>query len=412
MDIRNEYDALFARCKAQNANKPSLSESFLDSNILQNTSDEVQKSRSTATLLQIEAALLANNPKRLEETATLQRYLNDFLAQDTRFRKLVDKLVPEKPSDDKERQLASNSFLRIQSALNILEYGNIPKNLIGDLPEEVKGMAGYSLSSALRYGACLELVNQTIAGTAVLDDEGNTKEICAVPRLGKIRSWAYDKNNQSGSLFVEDMKVDRYTFQYDNAEGIVKTNFIEQWSYDWEVKITSKGYKQAIRTSQREYLTRLQSDPNADPFVDVIQPDDPDRPALPAEAKDFLNPDSIWGRGLTGRLFAKGSDIVISSVTGTRYGMKPLADAGPAAALETVYTSIDGTDHIRDYIIEGNVVLEQDHPLRQVSDESCVDIMFALLPPDEFPQTIDDFPPTQRGWCMGRCKSPLIANSR
>lgn len=306
----------------------------------------------------------------------------------------------------------NDTFLAIQPALSLLERGALPDGIVEILPASARGSALYALASAIRYGACLELVTQTIDGTAQVDNDGYTLQRCEVPRLGKIRQWQFDENDLSGSLFVDDMKVDSYVFRYDDAEGIVKTKLMEQWSYDWLIEVSSGGYTQSKRDSQRDYLMRLQSDPNADPFVDVIQSGTSVRPALPAEAKDFINPDSIWGRGLTGRLFASGSDIVIKSVTGKNYAMKTLSEAGATADVDTIYSAIDGVQYFRDHVIEGNVVFGPDHAMLQISDESCIDIMFALSPAGEFPKTIGDFPPSQRGWCMGRCQSPLIANSR
>lgn len=407
--------ALISRQLMVKSNKPSLSDTFVDSNIL--TGGPV--SDSTSTLLQIESALAPGNQFRGAQTASLLNYLTPFFTDGAPFRTLLDSLSKADSScKDPAKHLRlgkdyrNDTFLSIQPAFDLLERGALPAGLAEDLPASARGSALYALASAIRYGACLELVTQTIDGTAELDDEGYTVQRCEVARLGKIRSWQFDASHLSGTLFVDDMKVDIYKFRYDETAGTLKTKLIEQWSYDWSIEVLRGGYTQAKRQSQREYLARLQSDPNADPFVDLIQPDKPGRPALPAEAKDFVNPDSIWGRGLTGRLFAAGKNIVIKSVTGKRYAMQTLSEAGATADDDTVYTAIDGGQYFRDHVVEGNVVFGPDHAMLQISEESCIDIMFALSPTGDFPTTIDEFPPSQRGWCMGRCTSPLIVNSR
>jgi hypothetical protein len=415
MNATTDALALISRQLMIKSNKPSLSDTFVDSNIL--TGDPA--SDSTSTLLQIESALASGNQFRAAQTASLLNYLTPFLSDDAPFRRLLDSLS-KADSSCKDTSIhlrlgedyRNDTFLSIQPALNLLERDALPDGITEELPASARGSALYALASAIRYGACLELVTQTIEGTAELDDEGYTVQHCEVARLGKIRFWQFDASDLSGSLFVDDMKVDLYKFRYDEAEGILKTKLVEQWSYDWLIEVSSGGYTQAKRESQRDYLARLRSDPNADPFVDVIPPDKPGRPALPAEAKDFTNPDSIWGRGLTGRLFATGKDIVIKSVTGKRYSMKTLSEAGATADFDSVYTAIDGDQYYRDHVVDGNVVFGPTHAMLRISEESCIDIMFALSSSGDFPTTIDEFPPSQRGWCMGRCKSPLIANSR
>ena len=92
--------------------------------------------------------------------------------------------------------------------------------------------------------------------------------------------------------------------------------------------------------------------------------------------------------------------------------MKTVAEAGATAVFDTVYTALDGQEYLRDHIVEGNVVFGPNHSMLKISEDSCIDIMFALTPSGQFPAAIEEFPDTQRGWCMGRCNSPLIANSR
>lgn len=408
-------ELISALCRSR-GNKPSVSDTFIDSSFLKGCSEQ----EATNTLLQIEGALSISGPAATERAQSLGAFIGPLLEQLIETGAL-DKLMElgRKGSSDGHSQNAENqnseqrgTFVSLQPVVEALERVELPAEVFNLLPASASGAAAHALTSALRYGACLELVNQIIEGSAEIDPEGNSTAICEVPRLGKIRSWQFDPDTKSGSLFVDDMKVDRYTFRYDDAEGVVKSTLIEQWSYDWEIEIAENGYTLSKRDSQREYLNRLQSDPDADPFVDVEQPGNPNRPALPAEAKDFLNPDSIWGRGLTGRLFAQGKAIAIKSVTGKRYAMKTLSNAGATAVFDTVYTAIDGTEYLRDHVIEGNVVFSPTHALLKISEDSCIDIMFALSPNGNFPETIQDFPESQRGWCMGRCNSPLIANSR
>ncbi|MFK7893856.1 MAG: hypothetical protein AB8B63_23775 [Granulosicoccus sp.] len=403
------------------SNSSSLSDTFVDTAFTppsqqSSNSDE----RLTATLSQLESAFgTPGSASPRQQARFLFQYLGDFLKTDSPFRRLLDILSESAQQSCSENRKTSDNledfsddFLRLLPALDMLEREPLDAEFIDALPPEAKGFAMYSLTSALRYGACLELVYNVIQGTAALDDDGNSIERCEVARLGKIQQWEFDPVTRAGSLFVEDMKVDRYSFRYDDALGIVKATLVEQWSYDWKVEVSEGGYTLAKRLSQRDFLPLLEVDPNADPFVDNSGAGSVSRPALPAEAKDFLNPDSIWGRGLTGRLFASGESINVASVTGTLYAMTPTGSAGAVADTGTAYAAIDGREYYRNHVIEGNVVFGPNTALRQTTEDSCIDIMFALSESGEFPVSIEEFPATQRGWCLGRCKHPLIANSR
>ena len=411
VDISGLISAL---CRSR-SNTPSTSDTFVDSNFVEDCVTDRFGERTTATLLQIENAVGICSPDSANQTKSLAAFLAPLL-NDLRESGLLERLITlHEKLNPGEKSILKNDdntiFLRLQPVIELLERADLPKDIFDILPAYASGAAGHAFTSALRYGACLELVNQIIAGTAATHPNGDSIAICEVPRLGKIRAWQFDPDARSGSLFVDDMKVDRYTFRYDDTEGIVKATLIEQWSYCWAIEIAKEGYTLAKRDTQRDFLARLQNDPNADPFVNVDPPGSSNRPALPAEAKDFLNPDSIWGRGLTGRLFAQGTDIAIKSVTGKRYAMKTVAQAGATAVFDTIYTALDGQEYLRDHIFEGNVVFGPNHSMLKISEDSCIDIMFALTPSGEFPTAIGEFPDTQRGWCMGRC-SPLIANSR
>ena len=423
MNYKNELkpansSTLFSEQRRSRSNAPSISDTFIDSGFARNSSARSLDAKTTATLLPIERVLSTGSAGISEQTRSFAGFLAPLL-EELQKSNICERLIQfqkEQCAGNGERtffEIDNNSeFLRFQPVVEALERSNLPQDMLEELPACATGTACYVLASALRYGACLEIVDKIIAGTAATHENGSSRAVCEVPRLGKIRAWQFDPETRSGSLFVDDMKVDRYTFRYDRTEGVLKATLIEQWSYDWTIEVGKKGYTLAKRLNQREFMARLQTDANADPFVDVNPSGSTTRPALPAGAKDFLNPDSIWGRGLTGRLFAQGTDIAIKSVTGKRYAMKTLEDAGATENLNTAYTAIDGKEYLRGDVLEGNVVLDSNHAMLQISKDSCIDIMFALPSDGTFPTTIKEFPESQSGWCMGRCSSPLIANSR
>ena len=423
MNYENELkpansSTLFSELCRSRSNAPSISDTFIDSGFAGNSSARSFDTETTATLLPIESVLSTGSAGIAEQTKSFAGFLAPLLQdlQKTNMCERLTRLHNEQYGGNGEKtffEIDNNSeFLRFQPVVEALERSNLPQDMLDELPACATGTACYVLASALRYGACLEIINKIIAGTAATDEKGNSRAICEVPRLGKIRAWQFDPDTRSGRLFVDDMKVDRYTFRYDRTEGVLKATLLEQWSYDWTIEVAKKGYTLAKRLNQRDFLARLQTDANADPFVDVNPSGSTTRPALPAGAKDFLNPDSIWGRGLTGRLFAQGTDIAIKSVTGKRYAMKTLEDAGATAIFNTAYTAIDGKEYLRGDVVEGNVVLDPNNAMLQISKDSCIDIMFALPSDGTFPTTIEEFPESQSGWCMGRCSSPLVANSR
>ena len=409
---------LFPEVSRSLNNTPSISDTFIDSGFARQRVAKSFDAKTTATLLPIESVLSTGATGIAEQTRSFSGFLAPLLENlqtSDRCSRLIHLHNEQYANNSKSSFFEEDNnteFLRFLPVVEALERSSLPKEMLDDLPACATGTACYVLGSALRYGACLEIINKIVAGTAATDGNGNSRAICEVPRLGKIRAWQFDPDTRSGSLFVDDMKVDRYTFRYDSKEGVLKATLVEQWSYDWTIEVGKKGYTLAKRLNQREFMARLQTDANADPFVDVNPSGNTTRPALPAGAKDFLNPDSIWGRGLTGRLFAQGTDIAIKSVTGKRYAMKPLEDAGATAILDTAYTAADGTRYFRDHVVEGNVVLDSSHAMLQTSEDSCIDIMFALPQDGTFPTSIEEFPESQSGWCMGRCSSPLIANSR
>ena len=409
---------LFSELSRSRRNTPSISDTFIDSGFVRDRSTFKLDGTTSATLMPIESVLNTGSAGITQQARSFAGFLAPLL-DDLQKSGLCERLTDlhnEQCAGNNERTYfetdSKSEFLRFQPVIDTLERSTLPRDMLNELPACATGTAGYVLASALRYGASLEIINKIIAGTAAVHDNGNSRAVCEVPRLGKIRAWQFDPETRSGSLFVDDMRVDRYTFRYDRTEGVLKATLIEQWSYDWSIEVAKNGYTRAKRLNQREFQARLQTDTNADPFVDVNSSNTTTRPALPAGAKDFLNPDSIWRRGLTGRLFAQGTDIAIRSVTGKRYTMKPVEDAGATAIIDTVHTAIDGKEYLRDSVVEGNVVLDADHAMLQVSEDSCIDIMFALTPEGKFPTTIEEFPDSQNGWCMGRCRSPLIANSR
>jgi len=176
---------------------------------------------------------------------------------------------------------------------------------------------------------------------------------------GKIRKWVFHLDNDDpqdmkghGHLAVE-MKTEY--FDHVNGSDVVTRREI----LNWDIEVKRNGYKVVKREGPRDISNR-------EPFPNTIP--------LPAEKVDPSNADSIWARDLDYKLFARGNSIFVRNI----------------------YRQVD------DNSIE---LLPRTHSYYNITECSCIDIMFDGFPPEL------ELPP-QAGYCLGRCNSPYIMNSR
>lgn len=392
---------------------PVMSQDLSSVFIVSDAANENYVPGDEATLGAIET-VLQRDQSFARQRENLSRYLVPAFSEDGAVEAL-QLLYRELIKDD--QQIISNDgiieFTTLSRLLDVFERSEVTQDQIISLPIAFKGIGGYSVFSAIRYGKCLELAQ------LVLDSPDGglvPDELCDVPRLGKITEYEFTPATVAGEpnppegqarFVVSDMKVDSYRVSYDASVGALHFSLEQQWSYIWHVRIKDPGFDEFLRMSQIDYEIARAGNPAVDPFkISLLRSSGAIAHAnLPANAKDGLRGDSIWGRGLDRRLFAFGSAVVIEKILGTRFIMLPL---DTAIGGEGTYSDIYGKQFIRGEVLEGQDALPDVHPYRQVTPESCIDIMFRGV----FPTSKDEFPDDQTGWCLGRCMHPVIENSR
>lgn len=144
-----------------------------------------------------------------------------------------------------------------------------------------------------------------------------------------------------------------------------RVNFVGYEYYHWHIDVVKEdevrdGFE--VRRRQGD-----KNNPDA-PFPGTVE--------FPPSALDPDNESSIWGRNLDHKLWAKGPEIVVRDV---------------------YYQPVRG--QLRR--------LEDTHEFYKTCEESCIDMMTEGFPP----RYRIDFPP-QSGYCLGRCASPFIVNSK
>lgn len=282
--------------------------------------------------------------------------------------------IVEVPLTRSTKQLAS-----LMQTIETGEYGSA-------LPEEFGGPQGFSLLRLMNYYSCVGAIIAAIKNDNVVI---NLKEkpvtftlngkpyqtnqvvvldgiVCEDPLYGKInsRSWKYDKSSGSGGFDLNGMIINRYTPVIKGGSLYFKS--LPGSVYDWRIRVEEAYVESILSIGPRRY-------DGTDPFIPVVA--GTELPPLPKQMFDTdpRNPDSVWSRGLTHRLYANGKGIKIIRVRERGVGL-----------------------------------LDDEHPWLQESENSCIDILFK----DYFPTDFSDFPTEQEGWCLGRCKKPMIANSR
>ncbi len=273
----------------------------------------------------------------------------------------------------------SEQLAELMQTIETGEYGS-------DIPVDFAGPQGFSLLRLMNYYTCIGSIIAAIDNDEVeinlrakpVTFRLNGKPyqpnvvvvldgvVCEDPLYGKInsRSWKYDQSSGSGAFDLNGMIINRYTPVIKGGSLFFKS--LPGSVYDWKIEIEESYVEAILSVGRRRY-------DGTDPFVPVVP--GTDLPPLPKQMFDTdpRNPDTVWSRGLTHRLYANGKGIQIIRVRERGVGF-----------------------------------LDPGHPWLQESDNSCVDILFK----DYFPTDSSDFPTEQEGWCLGRCKKPMIANSR
>lgn len=274
---------------------------------------------------------------------------------------------------------SSGQLSKLMQTIETGEYGSA-------LPEEFGGPQGFSLLRLMNYYTCVGAIIASIANDKVVI---NLKEkpvtftlngkpyrpnqvvvldgvICEDPLYGKInsRTWKYDETTGSGGFDLNGMIINRYTPVIKGGSLFFKSQ--PGSVYDWRIRVEESYVESILSVGPRRY-------DGTDPFIPVVS--GTELPPLPKQMFDTDpgNPDTVWSRGLTHRLYANGKGIKIIRVFERGVGL-----LGP------------------------------EHPWLQESENSCIDILFK----DYFPTDFSNFPTEQEGWCLGRCKKPMIANSR
>lgn len=234
-------------------------------------------------------------------------------------------------------------------------------------PDFLKGPAGLATTIFL----------ETVAGEnlqrSLRSADDNSKFRTKVS--GKICDFIFIPDPKDPSEFPRKgsghISIEVISDEYNDDQALIdcspsKTKFLH-----WDIEVC-------------EYTVHVRDDncfPNL-PFPE-LQGGSPPKVTFPSSALDPDDSRSIWCRGLDHKLFAGG-----------------LKDDGQAnIIIHDIYESIDGSDLVR-LKSQG---AERD-PKYEVTQESCVDIMFKGYPPSTGL-------PSQREYCLGRCKEPGIVNT-
>lgn len=215
--------------------------------------------------------------------------------------------------------------LGVEELTSLLRQIDAEPESVVDVPAALQGIGGFSTTL---------LLNKMLLGVH--------------PTLyGKIRDYIFVDRTKSGHLSV-DMCIDRREL------------------YHWDIEILDDGLHVARRTEPTD-PSDFDTYP-ADPFPDVDL-------ELPEMAVNPAHPTSIWARGLTHKLHAKGKRIEIRHV---------------------YYRNLGDPDLVR---------LDPDHHLYQPTEASCVDLFTEEYPPATFGEL------KQKDYCLGRCEHPAILNT-
>ena len=197
---------------------------------------------------------------------------------------------------------------------------------------------------------------------------------CSLRITGKIREYSFHPHEPYGPIGNGRLIVDVVHQKFDEMRAPSDPMPTQTEEYQWTVQLRNARVLSRNDEGYYEYpFPSLQGNPDVSPGGDR-KPKDPVKVVFPKEATNPCNPNGIWRRGLDHKIYAEGGEEII---------------------IEEILRSINGGP---------KTPLPANHPWRQITPESCVDLMFKGYPPAEYL-------PVQREYCLGRCAHPVIVNS-